>query len=99
MHTCPTEKKAVCLVMMGQLILARRYSFSRSNIEGSFAVHTKAVCWGAVTRPLFHLQNTRLSNDKSRYITQVLRVGRPAADVLTVSLSHLMCLCGTRVHL
>jgi hypothetical protein len=88
----------VCLVMMGCLILARRYSFSRSNIEGSFAVHTKAVSWGIVTRPL-SLTNAYLSQDMPRYITQVLRVGGPAADVLTVSLSHLMCLCGTRIHL
>jgi hypothetical protein len=33
MHTCSTGQRTVCLVMMGSLILARRYSFSRSNME------------------------------------------------------------------
>jgi hypothetical protein len=80
----------VCLVMMGRLILARRLSFSRSKIEASFAVHTKAVCWGLHIAPSITYMTCSHRTSVALHHS-ILRIGGPAADVLTFSLSHLVC--------
>jgi hypothetical protein len=42
MHTTLQRQKAVCLVMKGQLILARRYPSAGRRLKLLIAVHTKA---------------------------------------------------------
>lgn len=95
----PYGKRTVCLVMMGVLILARRFPSAGRRLKLLIAVHTKAVGGGDVGVILCVTCRTERRTAVSEHHS-CLACSRwwPGGAFFTCSLSHIICSCGNHLH-